>query len=209
MFLPKRGLHSCRRVSKDITKYIKQSTKEGDPPKLEGSPTIYNERTSAANYKGFLKAKIPAGLYYNPAQSSTMNSINSETIPVSFMPKDDPRRPFAAKLHATDKLESQTAPPVLCSKSTLNPSGKSYHLKPEQIKEIQRLRAENPEVYTRKALAAKYNVSPLFISMVSDVPKERKLEMDRRLETIKTNWHPKRAAAREDRRKRKEMWYRV
>lgn len=202
MFSFCRGFHVCYRNNKEVIKTAVQELKE-----LKGAQTIYNPRSSASNYKGYMKAKIPAGLYYNPAQSSAMGSINSETIPLSFLAKDDPRRKFVTKLRANDKLESATGPPVLCNKSTFK--GKDYHLEPEQIQEIIKLRANNPELYTRKVLAKKFKVSPLFISLVSTVSKARKAEMDDRLQTIKSKWHDKRVIARQDRKKRKELWYKA
>lgn len=200
----KRGLHGCVTQAKEAAaKSAAKGMKE-----LRGAQTIYNARTSASNYKGYLKAKVPAGMYYNPAQSSVMGSINSETIPQAFMAKDDPRRQFVSQLRPNDAAMSRTAPPVLCSQSTLA-GEKKYHLSAEQISEIVHLRASNPEVYSRKKLAKQFNVSPLFISMVSSASKERKAEMAGRLDTIKAKWHKKRALARRDREKRQELWYRA
>lgn len=200
----KRGLSSFAPQAKEaVAKTSKQGMKE-----LRGAQTIYNPRTSASNYKGYLKAKIPSGMYYNPAQSSMMGSINSETMPQAFMAKDDPRRELIKQLRPNDAAMSQTAPPVLCNQSTLA-GKKTYHLNSEQIAEIVHLRSTNPEVYSRKKLAQQFNVSPLFISMVSSASKERKAEMANRLETIKSKWHKKRTLARRDREKRKELWYRA
>lgn len=178
---------------------------------LRGTPTIYNSTNSASNSKGYLKAGrlLESGMYLNRAQSTSMGSINIETLPLGFIPKDDPRRQYIKhlKYQEKDAQLSKLAPPVLVSKSTVE--GKKYDLKPEDIAEIQRLRAQDPVKNSRKALAQKYNVSPLFISIVSDAPQAHKQEMNSRLSTIKSKWHPKRAIAREDRKKRQELWYRA
>lgn len=201
-----RRFHYQRPCLKNLSKFVDKTKKT---PELRGAPTIYNAKSSASNYKGYMRAKVPPGLYLNRAQSSPTGSINSETIPVSFLPQTDPRRPLAKELASSDVLANHNAPPVLPGHSTLQAGGKRYHLKPEQINEIQRLRSEHPEKNSRKALAKQFNVSPLFISLVSEAPEEWKTEMNSRLAEIKTNWHDRRALAREDRKKRKQLWYRA
>ncbi|CAB4256039.1 similar to Saccharomyces cerevisiae YKR085C MRPL20 Mitochondrial ribosomal protein of the large subunit [Maudiozyma barnettii] len=197
----RRGIHACSTKGKEVaSKVATNAFKE-----LKGSQTIYNPRTSAANYKGYLKNKTPAGMYYNPAPSAATGSINSETIPLSFLSKDDPRRSFIKQLRAQDATESRYGPPVLVSKSTVE--GKKYHLQPEQINEIIKLRSSDPVTNTRKKLAKQFGVSPLFISMVCSAPKSRITEMNERLNTIKSKWHKQREVAREDRKKRNQLWY--
>lgn len=188
------------RAAKDLSKIIDKS---GKIPKIVGPATIYNPKSSASNYKGYLKAKLPAGLYCDPAPSSIHGSIHSETIPKSFLPANDPRREIVDELTAKDAEISKVAP-VLHNKGE-----KTYHLKPEDIEEIKRLRLEDPVKNSRKALAKRFKCSPLFISLVSEPPKERKEEMEQVLEMIKSQWHPLRAAARADRKKRKALWYRA
>ncbi|CCD22477.1 mitochondrial 54S ribosomal protein mL58 NDAI_0A03200 [Naumovozyma dairenensis CBS 421] len=200
-----------RNAMKDLTKrFIKDNNTT-----LRGSPTIYNPRSSTANYKGFLKAekKIPQGLYYQPAQSSPTGSINSETIPRSFLPKDDPRRLLYEKSPLgndpiKNKFDSNLDFNVLTGNNS-NKLEKSYHLKPDQIKQIQQLRNENPTLYSRSKLAKMFNVSPLFISLCSKPPKSHLDEMDRRLNVIKGKWNERTKLARDDRKKRKELWYRA
>lgn len=201
-----RQLHSSSYRLKDLAKFVDKSTKI---PTLKGSPTIYNPVNSASNYKGYMRAKVEPGMYYNPVQSLPTGSTNIETFPSMFLAKDDPRLELIETLQGNDPLKTDFAPPVLISKSTANVNGKMYHLKPEQIEEIISLRESNPEKYTRKVLAKKFDVSPLFISLVSQAPKARLEEMESRLEIIKLNFHPKRAIAREDRKKRKWLWYRA
>lgn len=198
-----RNLHVSSSRAKGLSKFIDASKKI---PELRSTPTIYNTKSSASNPKGYMKAKVPGGLYFQPAQSSPTGSINSETYPASFLPKTDSRRTLIEELRSQDKLKGDYAPSVLTSKSTMG--DKTYHLKPSDVAEIQRLRSENPEVYTRKALAQQFNVSPLFISMVSSASTQRKQEMASRLDQIKSQWHDKRRTARSDRIKRKQYWYR-
>lgn len=195
-----RKFHSTAFGLKDVARFIEKS---GNVPKMNGSATIYNPKSSASNYKGYMRAKIPTGLYYNPAPSTVHGSINSETIPKSFMSQNDPRRRIVDELASSDKEVSKVAP------SLHNKGEKTYHLTPKEIEEIKALRSSDPVKYSRSALAKKYNCSRLFISIVSESPKARKEQMMNTLETIKGSWHPKRALAREERKKRKQLWYRA
>lgn len=195
-----RLFHTSAFVAKNVSKFIEKS---GKIPKMVGSATIYNPKSSASNYKGYLRAKIPSGIYYNPAPSSIHGSINSETIPKSFMAPSDPRRQLVDELTKNDAKLSEVAP-VLHQKQE-----KTYHLKPEQIAEIKRLRLEDPVKNSRKALAKQFQCSPLFISIVSEPPKERLQEMNQILDSIKSDWHPARALARAERKKRRQLWYRA
>ncbi|CEP60742.1 mitochondrial 54S ribosomal protein mL58 LALA0_S01e17920g [Lachancea lanzarotensis] len=181
-----------------------RTTKNGSGKlkQLKSTPNLYNSKASSYNYRGVLRAKIEPGTYHVPSQSSSTGSINSETFPRAFMPREDPRRKYVQTLRPRDGLQANWAPALHVQKE------KSYHLKPEQIAEIQKLRLENPDKYTRKALAQKFNVSPLFVSLVSSATPGRMSEMTQRLQTIKDEWHPKRALARDDRKKRKLLWYR-
>ncbi|CAI4046779.1 hypothetical protein SUVZ_11G2940 [Saccharomyces uvarum] len=164
--------------------------------------SIYNKTKSASNYKGYLKHKDAPGMHYQPSESIATGSINSETVPRSFMPTNDPRREFEMPARVAP---AKQCPNVLVSKSTVN--GKTYHLGPQEVEEIQRLRQENPLKYTRKVLAAKFGVSPLFVSLISKPNGQRAQEMDRRLQEIQSRWKDKRCVAREDRKRRKLLWY--
>ncbi|CCE64971.1 hypothetical protein TPHA_0J01500 [Tetrapisispora phaffii CBS 4417] len=212
-----RAFNSSSSHLKDLSRFIDKSkniviNETTKIPTLKGSPTIYNPKSSASNYKGYLRANIQPGLYFNKAQSSPTGSINIETYPPMFLSKDDPRANVIKQVAENDPLavkNIEDAPPVLISKSTSNSKDKRYHLKPEQIQEIIELRNANPEKYTRKALAAQFQVSPLFISMVASAPMERRLEMQSRLVIIKSKWHMKKAIARADRSKRSKLKYRA
>ncbi|CAI4034838.1 hypothetical protein SMKI_11G2900 [Saccharomyces mikatae IFO 1815] len=164
--------------------------------------SVYNKTKSASNYKGYFKHKDAPGMYYQPSESIGTGSINSETIPRSFMAASDPRRGFDVPVQGA---KPQHCPNVLVSKSTVN--GKTYHLGPQEIEEIQRLRYENPQKYTRKFLAAKYGISPLFVSLISKPSDQQVQNMESRLTDIQSSWKEKRRVAREDRKRRKLLWY--
>ena len=63
--------------------------------------TIYNKTKSASNYKGYLKHRDAPGMYYQPSESIATGSVNSETIPRSFMAASDPRRGLDMPVQST------------------------------------------------------------------------------------------------------------
>lgn len=181
------------------------STITEELPQMHGQPSIYNKKRSMSNVDGYRKAKVAPGLYIQPAQASPTGSIHSETIPLSFLPPGDPRR--IKVLPHLDKVqqESTLGPPVLTGQYK---EEKSYHLTPEEVQEIIKLRQLDPEKYTRAVLAKKFGVSRLFVSLVSSASEERLQEMNSRLNIIQARWRKGRKEARMERVKRHQTWYR-
>lgn len=154
-------------------------------------PTKFHPVKSASK----TKINLPQGVVHNPPASAP----SPYQTPAAFLPKDDPRRTavWNKQVH-----NIETMPPLV------DPAEKSYHLNESDIKEIQKLRLEDPEKWTRKALAEKFQCSPFFISMVSTPDQGRDAEMNSRLETIKSSWTEHRANSRRDRTRRREVWLR-
>lgn len=153
-------------------------------------PTTYHPTKSAST----TKILLPTGVVHNPPASAP----TPYQTPSAFLPKDDPRR---EAVWNTKKQDVDTMPP-------LNEREKKYHLTEAEIQEIQKLRLQDPETWTRKALAEKFQCSPFFISMVSTPDPARLQEMNRRLEVIKSRWTEHREIARRDRKRRREIWLR-
>ncbi|KAF2435701.1 hypothetical protein EJ08DRAFT_656069 [Tothia fuscella] len=109
----------------------------------------------------------------------------SSTLPAAL----GPRLPASAPL-----------PPAL-----KDPYEKKYHLTELEIKEIQRLRAEDPKTWTRVKLAEKFDCSQFFVSLVAKNEVAGK-EHDKKLEAVKKRWGPGRSLARHERGRRKELW---
>ena len=124
--------------------------------------------------------------------------------PVAFLPPNDPRRKLLAQsyLHANPYGQSykRLPPPVRVTQP------KKYHLGPEEIEEIRRLRAEDPFVNTRKKLAERFQCSQLFVGMICEASKERKDQQKQILANAKAKWGRRKKEAREDRAKRRELW---
>ncbi|TPX18065.1 uncharacterized protein E0L32_011884 [Thyridium curvatum] len=145
--------------------------------------------------------------------------------PFKFLPKSDPRR--RANLNA---LFSSSTTVRFSDSSSTSPSSAAaadggavpelpprvehdyyrasrHHLSKEDVAEMRRLRAQDPLAWSVHALAKKYDCSPIFVMMVVQASQEHKDQVRARLNGIRSRWGPKKAQAREDRRKRREMLY--
>lgn len=153
-------------------------------------PTKFNPIRSA--YKQ--KIITPEGVAYNPSPAPP---TPFET-PAAFLPSQDKRSYVKdSKDYPVHQM------PALSPRPT-----RTYHLSQDDAAEIQRLRWEDPNQWTRKALAEKFGVSQAVIGMVSSSHPARASEMHARLETIKGMWNDKRARARAHRQQRKFYWLR-
>ncbi|KAI6797460.1 hypothetical protein KC360_g3242 [Hortaea werneckii] len=151
-------------------------------------------------------------IIFNPPSSSP----NVYHTPMAFLPANDPRR----KLHSVTPTRSAT-PPSTPSTSNIPSSTsnetrtvpppvrplyeKKYHLTPEQIEEMRKLRAEDPKLWTRVRLAEKFECSQFFVSLCCSAP-QIKEERERELEEIKRRWGRRKTEAREARQERKKLW---
>ncbi|KAK7541926.1 mitochondrial 54S ribosomal protein mL58 [Phyllosticta citribraziliensis] len=95
---------------------------------------------------------------------------------------------------------AQKLPPPL-----RQPYEKKYHLTETDVAEIRRLRASDPVTWSRQKLADKFECSPFFVGLVAPAPEHAQRKADE-VEELKKRWGPRRRAAREDRKRRKEMW---
>lgn len=127
--------------------------------------------------------------------------------PLAFLPPTDPRRQLLATSlgHASPYEDpSRKLPPPVRQL----PQKKKYHLREEEIAEIRRLRTTDPNVWTRTKLAQKFDCSQFFVGMVVQASKEKKEKERQILENVKEKWGRRRRYAREDRKKRRELWER-
>lgn len=99
-----------------------------------------------------------------------------------------------------EERDSKLPPPLK------TPYEKKYHLTPEDFQEIRTLRGGDPDLWTRRKLAEKFNTTPFFIGMVCETTEERKTEMQGRLAAIKSRWGKRRAGARLERKRRRAGW---
>jgi hypothetical protein len=80
----------------------------------------------------------------------------------------------------------------------------------DNIREIQRLRVEDPKRYTRTRLAEMFGCSTAFVGYVAPLARsEQKAALsrrDRRHEMARAQWGEKAALIHEIRKKRREFW---
>ncbi|KAK6339248.1 hypothetical protein TWF718_008671 [Orbilia javanica] len=175
-------------------------------------------------------SSVVPNIIHNPPAAAPTPFIT----PKLFVPKQDPRyeapsgtailtsapavtavdvNPRPEVTSASSSGEGVSAGGVAGEPSKLPPSlrrpyQKTYHLDEAQVKEIQRLRGENPDVYTRRKLAKMYGCSEFFVGMVAPTTEERKKEMRKKVEDVKAGWGRIRSFAREERGRRRELWSR-
>ncbi|KAF1958114.1 hypothetical protein CC80DRAFT_373204, partial [Byssothecium circinans] len=85
------------------------------------------------------------------------------------------------------------------------PYEKKYHLTDTDIREMQRLRREDPDTWTRVRLAEKFQCSQFFVGMVAK-DGEKAGRVQREHEEARGRWGERRRGARVDRGRRREGW---
>ncbi|GAB1737391.1 hypothetical protein NU219Hw_g1536t1 [Hortaea werneckii] len=151
-------------------------------------------------------------IIFNPPSSAP----NVYHTPMAFLPANDPRRklqslaptrsatppttPSTSNVPSSTSNETRTVPPPVRPLYE-----KKYHLTPEQIEEMRKLRAEDPKLWTRVRLAEKFECSQFFVSLCCSAP-QIKEERERELEEIKRRWGRRKTEAREARQERKKLW---
>jgi len=148
-------------------------------------------------------------IIFNPPSSAP----NVYHTPQKFLPDTDPRKrahTLTSSGSATLPSSSHAPPTASVAKHGLPPAlrpeyQKKYHLTPEDMNEIRRLRKEDPRQWTRVRLAEKFECSQFFVSLCCSAP-EIKAERDKELEEIKKKWGRRKAEAREARQDRKKLW---
>ncbi|KAK9462839.1 mitochondrial 54S ribosomal protein mL58 [Lipomyces oligophaga] len=164
-------------------------TKFKDPEKFRiPFPTLYNPKTAANRAAPIL----PPGLTYNPPPSSA----SPFDTPDIFVPASI--RANIASLPCLKVLP----PPLKTFKE------KQYHLDDQTVEEIRRLRKQDPQQWTKKALSLKFGCSQNFVHIVcngigSDSGKASFL---RKRNESRALWSPAKLQSRIHREKRKELW---
>jgi hypothetical protein len=82
---------------------------------------------------------------------------------------------------------------------------KKYHLGPEEVAEMQRLRKEDPKQWSLLRLAEKFQCSQLFVQIACKNV-DAGQEHERRREEARKLWGPRKMTARMDRVRRRDLW---
>ena len=159
-------------------------------------------------HPSFLPDQTQDHIIFNPPSSAP----SVFHTPFKFLPKSDPRRRanLTALFGRSTTIDydgdraTVTALPTVRAESQVP----RHHLTKEDVEEIRRLRASDPNEWSVSALAKKFNCAPMFVMMCSQATEEKLAQQKQKVEQAKARWGPIRAKAREDRRRRKEMIYR-
>ncbi|GAA5826638.1 hypothetical protein JCM11251_002830 [Rhodosporidiobolus azoricus] len=125
--------------------------------------------------------------------------------------------PFSSLFTAPQ--ESTLLPSLTANESSLPssrpaPPTPAHTLSPAQIAELQSLRRSSPQRWTRSKLATKFGVSPQVVGTLGwgegsegrAAERERKEVVERRKEKVENGWGWKKSIAREERKRRRDMW---
>jgi hypothetical protein len=172
-----------------------------------------------APHVSFLPDSSPRDhIIYNPPSAAP----TVYHTPFKFLPKNDPRRranisvlfashpsssPTSTEVASTQPASSADSADLLpVLPNTPSPSFKPQrNVSLEEVEEMRRLRAEDPVTNTVVALAQRFNCSRVFVMMCCQSSRDHQERMRDRLTLIQGRWGPTRTAARDDRRRRKEM----
>jgi Mitochondrial ribosomal protein subunit L20 len=128
--------------------------------------------------------------------------------PLKFLPKNDPkRRAYLGTLYKDATAAASNSSETRLPPEMESPKMGKYHLTPEDVAEIRRLRDDDPVTWSINNLAKKFQCAPVFIATVARTPRDHKATMEARLERVKSRWGPRKTKARNERKKRKEMLY--
>lgn len=163
-------------------------------------------------HESFLNVPVEDGgdrIIFNPPSSE----VSVYHTPFKFLPRSDPRRRANIYKLFSNKPSSPAATPEQpASESELPPvlynPTKSYNVTAEQVEEIRELRAKDPKKYSVTYLSNKYNCTKVFIMMCTQAPREHQEAHKQARAKIAESWGPRRAAAKLDARRRKEMLHR-
>lgn len=178
-------------------------------PQVRGDHVVFDPPSSAPNPMHTPPLFLPREderrrlLLQNQAQPQPAPATaQAETATTSSSELDIP------PLTPPTSMVSPVAPPSSLPSALRNKEShtKSYHLGPEEIEEMRRLRTENENFWTRTRLAGHFNCSNLFVGTVCQASDARRRREARQSTLVKKRWGPKRRAARRERYRRKEMW---
>ncbi|KAK6507204.1 hypothetical protein TWF481_005654 [Arthrobotrys musiformis] len=177
-----------------------------------GTASTLPSRSNTSRDLKVEKTVLPT-IIHNPPSAAPTPFIT----PRLFLPTADPRwekpsegavltaAPMVEEIDPRPEVEGEGGklPPALS-----RPYRKTYHLDEAQIKEIQKLRGQDPDLYSRRKLAKMFGCSEFFVGMVAPTTEERKREMRGKVEEVKAGWGKIRSFAREERGRRRELWSR-
>lgn len=157
----------------------------------------YNAARSAFNFKP-AKQNGPL-LVHNPPQLSP----HLKQTPKAFLPPNDPRRSLDARNTKSYTREEVDNMPLIHGYGNA-----TYDITPKLVEEILTLRNQDPSTWTISKLARHFDVDKAKVNVITGSHKERQEVVEQALQHQQNTWHDHKRLAREDRRKRVQMWLR-
>lgn len=156
----------------------------------------YNAKRSAFN----LKPNPTHGLVHNPPASAP----SLKKTPRPFLPAKDPRISVLADTYKVYSPEELQDMPLIVGYS----QDKDYSVDGETALKIQKLRDEDPSQWTISRLAKEFGISQKTVNVIAGTNIQRRKQLDGENLQQMANWSKDKMQAREDRRKRVQMWLR-
>lgn len=145
--------------------------------------------------------------------------------PFKFLPKEDPRRRAnLASLFSSARAASTTIayndpnlhtaaaatplPPRFRTKNDAELLPTRHHLTEQDVAEMRRLRAEDPETNSVVALSRRFQCSKLFVLMCCQASSSHQDKRKAEKQSIIDRWGPRKQAAVNERRRRLDMLFR-
>ena len=153
----------------------------------------------------------PDPLLNNPI---TVTTSLPEDLTFIHRPPPSASTPFSYTVNPTSPLLLTESPRSAMGSSLPPPLApprlERSRLSDDKIKEIQRLRVQDPKRFTRTRLAETFGCSPAFVSYVAPLARSEQRDAlarrERAHDKSRARWGEKAALIREIRKKRKEFW---
>lgn len=159
----------------------------------------YNQQRSPFNFKPAKQTGSPQ-LIHNPPQA--INSLKH--TPKKFLPPNDPRHALPIKANQFYTREQLDDMPLISEYL----QKKSYTLTPDIVEKIQQLRNEDPQKWTIRKIAKELDIDIMKVNVFTGINKDRQQQVANEISELQINWSEKKLNARNDRKKRTEMWLR-
>lgn len=181
-------------------------------PAPSSSHVIFNPPSSSPNVYHTPQKFLPLGDKRRALYAGAASMYNMSTPTPTIQPSDA-LSAFAkpgTQLHESHSTHPSGLRPSVPKGMPLPQSlkalhRKKYHLGPEEITEMKRLRKEDPKQWSLLRLAEKFQCSQLFVQIACK-NEDAGREHERRRDEARKLWGPRKMRARVERVRRRELW---
>ncbi|GAA5972961.1 hypothetical protein JCM11641_000340 [Rhodosporidiobolus odoratus] len=190
--------------------------------KESATPPLRRTRDPLLSSPNATHYTLPSGSHFivrhPPSHVPSAHPLQPQPTPDSTLQATFANSPFTALLNSSSTLlapleSNQSSLPTSRTPSP-SPTTPSSTLSPSQISELQSLRRADPARWTRSKLASKFGISPQVVGRLGwgegvearQAERERKVVVEAKRERSEVGWGWKKSIAREERRRRRDMW---